>query len=361
MKNKNRQIIGLKTTLILLIACAVFFLFGSCSQSKDLFNKNNGYFKLLPMTIEPRQGHTATLLQDGRVLITGGGFDTKISNTAEIYDPTTNKFTKTGDMTTPRYSHSAVLLQDGKVLITGGRMHKNPNRPSIVLKSAEIYDPKTGKFTKINNMNHAWNSHNMILLPDGKVLLCSNINTFKELPPCLTTYCPNNAVLLNDGTVLLASDEFPDNRPQIFNPKTEKFKYTGKMTHYRSFSTATLLKDGEVIIIGGGTRGGFAPAEIYNPKTGLFRLAAKINQTRYGHSSILLPAGKVLVVGGDTGLDESLRGIKSAELYDPQEDRFIKIEDMHFIREYRPTLTLLKNGNVLIMGEGKRPELYISK
>lgn len=372
MKNKKNVVVGL--ILVAIIAVGFYFWSG-----------RNGRFVLTGDTIEPRAGHTATLMQDGRVLVTGGEITGssviktpsfhKILKSAEIYDPSTNKFTKTGDMTSPRTRHAAVLLKDGRVLITGGAI--DGKHTSEYLKLAEIYDPKTEKFTKINDMNHAWNSHNMILLPDGRVLLCSNIsnllinsrleifdsnnNTFKEMPPCITTYCPDNAALLNDGTVLLASDEFPNNRPQIFNPETRTFKYTGKMTHYRSFSTATLLKDGEVIIIGGGTRGGFASTEIYNPKTGLFRLAAKINQKRYGHSSILLSTGKVLVVGGDTGMDESLRGIKSVELYDPQEDKFIKVMDMHYIREYKPTLTFLKNENVLIMGGGKRPELYISK
>lgn len=367
----------MKRLKVLLALCLVVvtFLCCKCYSSADLLHPN-GYFKLLPMTVEPRQGHTATLLQDGRVLIAGGRLlnGTEISKTAEIYDPKANKFTKTGDMTTPRVEHAAILLQDGKVLITGGR--KEGMHTSIELNSAEIYDPKTEKFTKINDMNHAWVDHNMILLPDGRVLLCSNIsnlpinfkleiynpenNKFQE-KACLTERCPENAVILNNEMVLLASGE-PDNQPQLFDFKTEIFKYTDKMKFNRSSSTAILLKNGEAIIIGGSNNyTEIANAEIYSAATGKFRLAGKLNKPRYSHSAILLSDGKILVVGGESGHSNTLQYLKSAELYNPVKDKFIKISDMHYIRGFRTTLTLLKNGNVLIIGARKRPELYISK
>src|SRR6202162_1098502 len=67
-----------------------------------------------------RATHTATLLQDGKVLITGGFNNTEVLATAELFDPATGTFTPTGAMTTVRFSHTATLLADGKVLITGG-------------------------------------------------------------------------------------------------------------------------------------------------------------------------------------------------------------------------------------------------
>ncbi len=87
--------------------------------------------------ITPRSYHSATLLSDGRVLVAGGVNDSKnlgVIATTEIYDPSTGLWTATGSMTMPRYSHTATLLNNGKVLVAGGFN-------GLVLNTAEIYDP----------------------------------------------------------------------------------------------------------------------------------------------------------------------------------------------------------------------------
>src|SRR3712207_1266527 len=89
----------------------------------------------------------ATLLDDGRVLVTGGtrtGSNGSVVNReAELYDPKTGTFSPTGPMSVPRLFHAAVRLNDGRVLILGGETEGN-----VTLASAEIYDPKTGTFTR---------------------------------------------------------------------------------------------------------------------------------------------------------------------------------------------------------------------
>jgi hypothetical protein len=71
----------------------------------------------------PRLAHTASLLPRGKILITGGGsywgLGTSASASAELYDPATGTFTATGDMITARQGHTATLLNNGKVLIAG--------------------------------------------------------------------------------------------------------------------------------------------------------------------------------------------------------------------------------------------------
>jgi hypothetical protein len=121
-----------------------------------------------------RAGYTTTLLKNGKELIAGGSIHTEIPtvsnrylSSAELLDPKTGKWTETGEMTTVRYFHRAVLLPNGKVLVAGGSDGKGHN-----LSSAELYDPATEKWMETGSMNYIhWNSYTMILLPDGKVLL----------------------------------------------------------------------------------------------------------------------------------------------------------------------------------------------
>src|SRR4029434_4300630 len=99
----------------------------------------------------PRSGHTATLLPNGQVLIAGGMERNGIFfRSAELYDPITGRFSAASrDMSTQRVGHSATLLPNGKVFIAGGWGNEG------VLASAELYDPNTGVFTATGKMSVA--------------------------------------------------------------------------------------------------------------------------------------------------------------------------------------------------------------
>src|SRR3989442_762608 len=124
-----------------------------------------------PMTTV-RYVHTATLLADGTVLVTGGVGNSAPLTSAEIYDPMARTFSPAGDMTTARYYHAATLLADGKVLVTGGFNN------TASLASAEIYDPATREFppAEHGNIMNAGDLDTGALLGDGRVLLAGGAN-----------------------------------------------------------------------------------------------------------------------------------------------------------------------------------------
>ena len=120
----------------------------SASVSAELFDPSSGTFTLASLMHEGRQAHQAVLLNNGEVLVTGGFLCCySVRRSAELYDPSFNSWTlTTGDMSIPRAAHGATLLSDGRVLITGGTS-AFPGGSGVPLASAEIYDPVSRTFS----------------------------------------------------------------------------------------------------------------------------------------------------------------------------------------------------------------------
>jgi len=85
-----------------------------------VYDPATGAFSATGSLATPRLDHAATLLNNGKVLITAGDGNSGGLASAELYDPLTGAFSATGNLTTPRQSHTATLLNGGRVLISGG-------------------------------------------------------------------------------------------------------------------------------------------------------------------------------------------------------------------------------------------------
>jgi len=319
--------------------------------------------------------HTATLLKDGRVLIAGGDYAPNPSGlptlaTAELYDPSTGEFSITGSMTTPRELHTATLLPDGRVLITGGRKYIASGSLITSLASAELYDPVTGIFTATVDMNEAFDAHTATLLNNGKVLINGGSILRREtrpelFDPAAGTFSTvemaserGKTVRLFDGRIFIVGGPY-SSTGLLYDPATNTAQSLGPLA--QSFpvfgQTATLLPSGKVLIAGG-----FTPpygddvlghAEVFDPDSGTFQTTASLVVAVGGHEAIRLPAGLVLIVGGEGCL-------RCAELFDPYTETFRLTGNLTDER-YGHTATLLVDGRVLITGGyiTSSAELYI--
>ena len=137
---------------------------GESLTSAEVFDPATGHFKPVGSMSYRHSLGTLTLLQDGRVLAAG---DARV---AELFDPSTGRFSPTGAMSLPRQQPVASLLKDGRVLIAGGSVDLAATRIQD-LASAEIFDPRTGKFSATGSMSEPMIGATATLLQDGRVLI----------------------------------------------------------------------------------------------------------------------------------------------------------------------------------------------
>ncbi len=272
--------------------------------------------------------HTATLLNNGKVLVTERG-------SAELYDPASRTWTATGSLNQARDSYTATLLANGKVLVAGGA---GGAIGLVDFDSAELYDPATGTWTMTGSMSNARRFHTATLLPDGKVLVAGG---FFDIP----------------FSILLAGT--PLSSAELYDPATGTWTTTGQLGDARYYHTATLVSGGKVLVTGGKTgpsRYGpsIATAELYDPATGTWNRTGSLANKRFSHTATFLGNGKVLVAGGVEYSGNGYFNLATAELYDSQSETWTPAGSLGTARALH-TATLLSTGKVLVAGGVDQP------
>ena len=222
-----------------------------------------------------------------------------------------DSFTAVGSVIIARDSHNLVALPNGKVLMSGGYAGSSS-------KETELFNPGTNTWTATGNM------------ADG--------------------HGRSAAVLLNNGKVLVAGGDgasAPSALSELYDYTTGTWTTAALMNDARDFFAMTLLQDGRVLVSGGADSGtAFSTnCEVYDPVANTWTTTGSLHDGRYAHNSILLPSGKVLVCGGYNSVSFSNVG----EIWDPATGVWTLTPNMNTGRSNLRSV-LLPNGKVLVTG-----------
>ena len=267
----------------------------------------------------PRKGHASTQLADGRVLVTGGFNVPTFPNvavyaTAELYNPGTGRWGAARPMAGSREGHTATLLADGRVLVTGGIPAIYPRMPywTPITNTAEVYNPRTNRWASAGAMAHARVGHAAALLPDGRVLVVGGYErgggaaqTAELYDPATNTWSSAatlnaarpvvRATLLVNGLVLVIGN---DASAEVYDPTADAWTPTGSLPW--TPGAAALLASGGIAVAAGGDTSGTGAA-VYDPATGTWLATGSLSTTHTGGSASRLLDGRLLVAGGAAG------------------------------------------------------------
>jgi N-acetylneuraminic acid mutarotase len=398
-------------------------------KSSELYDPTTGTWSTTRNMKEGRQYFTATLLPDGKVLVAGGfnscddDFCSDLS-TAELYDPATGSWTDTGSFSGAREQQTATLLNDGDVLLAGGLTEGGDSGEGHTYADADLYDPSTGTWTRTAPMPGPHSGQTATLLSNGWVLTAGGQSAAAEVyqpqrgiwiatGAMSTARTDQTATLLPDGQVLVTGGTGPDgvaqataerylagNGPLVtLSPGTLAFGGqqvgtvgTGQDYTVTNVGSTDLSVSG--VNISGADPGDFSArsgcaADTPIPPGGTCTVSVKFGPSATGlrnanvglvdnaplspqmvtvsgngagpfawsptgsmaaarsdFTSTLLPDGDVLVAGGEDGYESYL---SSAELYDPSTGTFTPTGSLDVARAFA-TATLLRDGNVLVAG-----------
>lgn len=267
-----------------------------------------------------RRNHTATLLADGKVLITGGYIaGTTVTDRAEIFNPATETFTAvTARMRQPRAGHTATRLADGRVLLAGGWYEVASGSLNTAL-TAEIFNPATSTFTDTGNLTIQRADHAALRLPDGRVLITGGSRLEGAFladhataeawdpfdgawdawaHPMAHSHAAHAMVDVQDGRWLIAGGSDLDLRPEILDLSTGVFSAFNEAVqdHGRFGCAAARFSSGNVSVVGGEAVGDVLffdrlTTRLMNSGSGTNRPRAYGTATRIGPDRVLVAGG----------------------------------------------------------------------
>ena len=327
-----------------------------------------------------RAWHTATLLRDGSVLVTGGATDL---HSVERYDPVANTWRVVAPMIQRRGRHVATLLADGRVFVIGGEDFFFGRE----IDTPEVYDPVADRWTLTAPPPSWWQrvGFRLTLLQDGRVLLSGGVDfeggmmSSEIYDPRLDAWSPagvmnqdrygHSATALADGRVLVAGgveDDFlgrSSPATEVYLAETGQFALGARLANSRAAHEATLLADGNVMVSGGwqsylrqnGWMGfrTMGSIEIYDVGAGAWQPGPDLQVPRYAHTVTRLPSGSLLMVGGVRSFGNvpgvTYTTLHSTELRTDAGAPSFAVGELNDARAYH-TATLLHDGTVLVVG-----------
>jgi hypothetical protein len=262
------------------------------------------------------EGHSATLLASGKVLLAGGrnSVDTEYYDPwdyrAYLYDPATDTYTRTGNMKDRRGHHVSVLLDSGKVLVLGGyHYYVSP----YITSSSEMYDPETGTWSHVPDDLRFRKGQTATQLYSGEVMVTGG--TFEYVPetPTVVTF---------------------------YNPATNTWRFGPSLPHGRSEHLAQRLYSGHVMVLGG-TNAADTSVDVYDPYSGQWTAGPALPIPGPYTTATLLYSGEVLVTTGQG----------KAVLYSPDSNTWLPVADQQGgAWRYGDDAVRLHTGQVLLSG-----------
>lgn len=314
---------------------------------------DSGVWKITPPIAHPRKLHSAVRLAGGVVMIAGGGDSGEQTDSVELYDPVANIWRAGAPMSAPRSGHTATLLGDGRVMVAGGL-----NNASGLLASTEIYDPRADTWRPGPPLDRARSGHVAVALSNGSVMVIGGMGRLSErrvVEAEATSPVTGETVAVIPDLDVTAKGAIAD--VEIYALAEPEWRPWPALSVPRTMAAVAVMAGDRVAVVNGatgslgdmmaGVPAGFrevASLEIFDSSTQSWSASASPAYARTGHSATVLTDGRILVLGGIMGWNRH----GTAEIYDPRDGAWADpVPVIHSVLDH--TATPLPDGRILVV------------